>query len=175
MKRGFSDESTGDGYRLTLIHAYCLFHINFVNSSGATAIAHFGREWQPGTQTKRARIYGIVWGNKSSSHLEYMTRHASCCVPSFSFTVLCFFLSIPPSVLLFWAVLTPLKYSTSLFAMFTVYIRVPTNNPINARAPSLGPRLSLSTEVSYTEYSFNIFQWSLETADYKYSLFFLQD
>ena len=59
--------------------------------------------------------------------------------------------------------------------MFTVYIRVPTNNSINARAPSLGPRLSLFTEVSYTEYSFNIFQWSLETADYKYSLFFLQD
>ena len=30
-----------------------------------------------------------------------------------------------------------------------VYIRVPPNNPINARALSLGPRLSLFSEVSY--------------------------
>ena len=30
-----------------------------------------------------------------------------------------------------------------------VYIRVLPNNPINARAPSLGPRLSLFSEVSY--------------------------
>ena len=30
-----------------------------------------------------------------------------------------------------------------------VYIRVPPINPINARVPSLGPRLSLFTEVSY--------------------------
>ena len=30
-----------------------------------------------------------------------------------------------------------------------VYIRVPPNNPINARAPSLDPRLSLISEVSY--------------------------
>ena len=59
-----------------------------------------------------------------------------------------FFLSIPTSVLLFWAVLTPLKHSTSLSAMF-VYIHVPPNNPINARAPSLSPRLSLFSEVSY--------------------------
>ena len=68
----------------------------------------------------------------------------------FSFTFLCFFCSIPPSaaVLIFCAVLTPLKHSTSLSAMF-VYIHVPPNNPINARAPSLGPRLSLSFEVSY--------------------------
>ena len=43
---------------------------------------------------------------------------------------------------------TPLKHSTSLSAIF-VYIRVPPINPINARAPSLGPRLSLFTEVSY--------------------------
>ena len=61
-----------------------------------------------------------------------------------------FFLSIPPSFLLFWAVLTPLKHSTPLSAMF-VYIHVPPppNNPINARAPSSGPRLSLFSEVSY--------------------------
>ena len=45
-----------------------------------------------------------------------------------------FFLSIPPFFLLFWAVLTPLKHSTSLSAMF-VFIHVPPNNPINARAP----------------------------------------
>ena len=51
-------------------------------------------------------------------------------------------------VLLFWVVLTPLNRSTSLSAMFD-YIRVPPKNPINARAPSLGPRLSLFSEVSY--------------------------
>ena len=43
---------------------------------------------------------------------------------------------------------TPLKHSTSLSAMF-VYIPFPPNNPINARAPSLGPRLSFFSEVSY--------------------------
>ena len=32
-----------------------------------------------------------------------------------------------------------------------VYIRVPPNNPINARAPSFGPRLSLFSEVSYSK------------------------
>ena len=37
---------------------------------------------------------------------------------SFSFTFSCFIFSLPPSVLLFWAVLTPLKHSTSLSAMF---------------------------------------------------------
>ena len=57
-----------------------------------------------------------------------------------------FLLSIPSSILLFWAVLTPLK---------TVYIRVPPNNSINARAPSLGLRLSLFSEVSYTRTNFN--------------------
>ena len=35
-----------------------------------TLIAHFGKEWQPGTQTKRARIYGIARQDKSNSHLE---------------------------------------------------------------------------------------------------------
>ena len=44
--------------------------------------------------------------------------------------------------------LTPPKHSISLPAIF-VYIRVPPNNPINARAPSLDPRLSLFSEVSY--------------------------
>ena len=34
------------------------------------------------------------------------------------------------------------------FRMF-VFIRVPPNNPINGRAPSLGPRLLLFSEVSY--------------------------
>ena len=48
------------------------------------------------------------------------------------------------------AVLTPLKHSTSLSAMF-VYIRVPKNNPVNARAPSFGPRLSLFSKVSYSK------------------------
>ena len=63
-------------------------------------------------------------------------------LPSSSHFLVFFFLSIPPSFLKFWAVLTPQRYSTSLSAMF-VYIRVPSNNPINARAPSLGPRLTL--------------------------------
>ena len=58
---------------------------------------------------------------------------ASGTFSSFSFTFSCFFLSIPPSVLLFWAVFTPLKHSTPLSAMF-VYIRVPPNNLINERA-----------------------------------------
>ena len=43
---------------------------------------------------------------------------------------------------------TPPKHSISLLAIF-VYIRVLPNNPINARAPSLDPRLSLFSEVSY--------------------------
>ena len=51
----------------------------------------------------------------------------------FSFTFSCFVLLIPPSVLLFWAVRTPLKHFTSLSAMF-VYICVPPNNPIMKRA-----------------------------------------
>ena len=51
----------------------------------------------------------------------------------FSFTFSCFVLLIPPSVLLFWAVWTPLKHFTLLSAMF-VYIRVPPNNPIMKRA-----------------------------------------
>ena len=59
-----------------------------------------------------------------------------------------FCLLIPPSVLLFWAVLTLLKHSFSLSAIF-VYIRVPQNDPITVRVPSLGPRLSLFPEVSY--------------------------
>ena len=59
-----------------------------------------------------------------------------------------FFLSIPPSFLLFWAVLTPLKHSTPLSAMF-VYIHPLPHNLINARAPSSGHRLSLFFEVSY--------------------------
>ena len=53
-----------------------------------------------------------------------------------------FFLSIPPSFLLFWAVLTPLKHFTPLSAMF-VYIHPLPNNLINAHTPSSGHRLSL--------------------------------
>ena len=63
-----------------------------------------------------------------------------------------FFLSIPPSVLLYWASLTALKHSTSLSATF-VYIRVPPNNPSNVRAPSLEPRVSLFSEVSYRPFA----------------------
>ena len=53
--------------------------------------------------------------------------------------------------------LTELKHSTSLSAMF-VYIRKPPNNPINACAPRLSPRLSLFYEVSYKQYFKAIFQ-----------------
>ena len=42
-----------------------------------------------------------------------------------------------------------------LTAMF-VYIRVPPNNSINARVPSLGPSLSLFSEVSYVTISGNL-------------------
>ena len=59
-----------------------------------------------------------------------------------------FFLLIPPSFLPFWALLTLLKHSSSLSAMFG-YIHVPRNYPINVHMPSLGPRLSLFPEVSY--------------------------
>ena len=48
------------------------------------------------------------------------------------------------------AVLTLLKHSTSLSAMF-VYIRFPPNNPINARVLSFGSKLSLFPEVSYSK------------------------
>ena len=59
-----------------------------------------------------------------------------------------FFLSISRSVLLLLAVLIQMKLSSSLSAMF-IYIRVPPNNLINERAPSLGPRLSFFSQVSY--------------------------
>ena len=105
-------------------------------------------------------FFPVILAPRQRTHLwNCFTEHsygfsrskiAPCTSSSFSFTISCFFLSIPPSVLLFWAVLTPLKHSTSLSDMF-VYICVPSNNkhPINARAPSLGLRLSLFSEVSY--------------------------
>ena len=62
---------------------------------------------------------------------------------SFSFTFSCFFFQFHLPLCYF-----ELKHFSSLSAMF-VYIRVPANNPINAHAPSLGPRLSLFSEVSY--------------------------
>ena len=100
-------------------------------SSPGTPIAHFGKQWKPGTQTKRSFIYGIVWG----THFHVFFSFNS----TFRFAILSCF--------------NPLKHSTSLSALSAmfVYIRVPTNNPINARAPSLGPRLSLFSEVSYWE------------------------
>ena len=64
---------------------------------------------------------------------------------SFSFTFSCFFFQFHLPFCYF-----ELFHSTPLCAMF-VYIRVPLpppNNPINARAPSLGARLSLFSEVS---------------------------
>ena len=67
---------------------------------------------------------------------------------SFSFTFSHFFFSIPPSILLFWAVWTLLKHSTPLSACLFTFAPPP-NNPINGSAPSLGPRLSLFSEVSY--------------------------
>ena len=62
---------------------------------------------------------------------------------SFSFTFSCFFFQFHLPLCYF-----ELKHFSSLSAMF-VYIRVPANNPINAHAPSLGPRLSLFSDVSY--------------------------
>ena len=65
---------------------------------------------------------------------------------SLSFTFSCFFFQFHLPFCYF-----ELFHSTPLCAMF-VYIRVPPpppNNPINARAPSLGPRLSLFSEVSH--------------------------
>ena len=111
-------------------------------------IAHFKKEWKPGTQTKRALIYGIVCGTSRAATLNYdetwsnfrkfpvraylplyELRFLSGCFgstakkpslklfhgwfrgqiapgtsSSFSFTQSRFFLSIPPSVSLFWAV-----------------------------------------------------------------------
>ena len=64
---------------------------------------------------------------------------------SFSFTFSCFFFQFDLPFCYF-----ELFHSTSLCAMF-VYSRgppPPPNNPINARAPSLGARLSLFSEVS---------------------------
>ena len=63
----------------------------------------------------------------------------------FSFTFSCFFLSIPPSALLFWAVLTPLKHSTSLSVVF-VYIRFPANKCARALFGS-----QAITHLRYTE------------------------
>ena len=68
-----------------------------------------------------------------------------------------FFLSIPLPVLPFWAVLTLLKHSTSLSACLFTFAPPPPpppNNLINARAPSLDPRLSLFFEVRYCQSGF---------------------
>ena len=103
------------------------FHTNLYNLASSTAVVILGALW-----------FFWLWPEAISPGTS----------ESFSFTFSWFFLSIPPSVLLFWAVLTRLKHSTPLSAMF-VYIHVPPNNPMNARAPCLGPRLSLFSEVSY--------------------------
>ena len=54
----------------------------------------------------------------------------------------------------FFSFISPFRFAilsclNSAFRSMFVYIQVPPNNPINARAPSLGPRLSLFSEVSY--------------------------
>ena len=55
------------------------------------------------------------------------------------FHIFIFFLSIPPSILLFWAVLSPLKHSAWL----------PPCECLHLRPPSSGFRLSLFSEVRY--------------------------
>ena len=68
---------------------------------------------------------------------------------SLNFTFFMFFFSVNSTFrFAIFSCLTGLKHSTSLSAMF-VYIRKPPNNPINACAPRLSPRLSLFYEVSY--------------------------
>ena len=60
------------------------------------------------------------------------------------------FLSIPPSVLLFPAV-------SFHFAFRHVCLHSrPPNNPINTGAPSLGPRVSLFSKVSYRAFSYDV-------------------
>ena len=60
------------------------------------------------------------------------------------------FLSIPPSVLLFPAVLFHFA-----FRHVCLHSRPP-NNPINTGAPSLGPRVSLFSKVSYRAFSYDV-------------------
>ena len=105
-------------------------------------------------------FFPVVLAARQRSHLwSCFTVHSSGFSPgkiaqgtpsSFSFTFSFFFLSIPPSILLFWAVLSPLKHSAWLPPCQCLHLRPsPLNNPINLRAPSSGPRLSLFSEVSY--------------------------
>ena len=67
--------------------------------------------------------------------------------------------------------LTPPKHSISLLAMF-VYIRVPPNNPRNAPAPSLDPRLSLFSEVSYKVSIFVVLILGLRPWDHGFHSYF---
>ena len=73
-----------------------------------------------------------------------------------------FFLSIPPSVLLFWVNSTLLKHITSLSTMF-VYVYVPPNNPIKVHTPSLGFRPTLKVKVFAWSSFGDQFFWFRET------------
>ena len=67
---------------------------------------------------------------------------------SFSFTFSCFFFFNSTFHFAILSCFNPAETFHSAFRMF-VYIRVPPNNAINGSTPSLGPRLSLFSEVSY--------------------------
>ena len=103
---------------------------HFFNTKGKTypAVFSFRLFWLHGKETiSEAVSRGILLFFFSRGKIAPGTSSF------FSLTFSCFVLLIPPSVLLFWAVWTPLKHFTSLSAMF-VYIRVPPNNPIMKRA-----------------------------------------
>ena len=89
------------------------------------SIAHFGKEWEPGTQAKRALIYGIVWGNKSSSHLELWRDILSrivvfFCAPITSGTSQSARTYLYTSCVFFPVVLAP-RQRTHLWSCFTVH------------------------------------------------------
>ena len=90
--------------------------------------------WNTKGKTYPARIKKIEVELREHTDLHSCGFSRSKIAPgtsSLSFTFSSFFfLLIPPSFLLFWTVLTPLKHSTSLSVMF-FYIHVPPDNPIN--------------------------------------------
>ena len=86
------------------------------------SIAHFGKEWERGTQTKRALIYGIVLGNKSSSHLELwrdILSQVVLCTSNFrNFPVRAY---LPLYQLRFFPVVLAPRQRSHLWSCFTVH------------------------------------------------------
>ena len=126
-------------------HASCCVPLCAINFKSSPGLAFY-------RIPKTRRFFSVVLAPRQRINLwSFFTVHSSGFsrgkIAHDTYSV-SFFFSIPLSPLLFWAVLTPLEISTSLSDMF-VHIRVPPNNPTNARAPSFGSRLSLFPEVSY--------------------------